>query len=49
MTEKQKLILAMMQIDSLLRLLEGNEYQQYLYSSLITMKIELKRQFGNYG
>jgi hypothetical protein len=48
MTEKQKLILAMMQIDSLLRLLDGNEYQQYLYSSLITMKIEIRRQLNHY-
>jgi hypothetical protein len=34
MTEKQKLILGLMQIDSISRLLEGNEYQQYLYRTL---------------
>jgi hypothetical protein len=48
MTEKQKLILAMMQIDSLLRLLEGNEYQQYLYRSLIQLHAELNRQLKFY-
>jgi hypothetical protein len=49
MTEKQKLILAMMQIDSLLRLLEGNEYQQYLYGHFVKVDVELKRQLNNYG
>jgi len=49
MTEKQKLILAMMQIDSLLRLLEGNEYRDYLYGHLVKTSIELKRQLSNYG
>ena len=49
MTEKQKLILAMMQIDSLLRLLEGNEYQDYLYRHLSKTTIELRRQLKHYG
>ena len=48
MTEKQKLILGLMQIDSLSRLLEGNEYQQYLYSSLIQLHAELNRQLKHY-
>lgn len=48
MTEKQKLILATMQIDSLSRLLEGNEYQQYLYRSLIQLHAELNRQLKFY-
>ena len=48
MTEKQKLILAMIQIDSLLRLLEGNEYQQYLYGNLLKTTIELNRQLSHY-
>jgi hypothetical protein len=49
MTEKEKLILAMMQINSLLRLLEGNEYQKYLSGHLVKTSIELKRQLSNYG
>jgi hypothetical protein len=48
MTEKQKLILATMQIDSLSRLLEGNEYQQYLYRHLIQLHAELNRQLKHY-
>jgi hypothetical protein len=48
MTEKQKLIIAMMQIDSLTELLQGNEYQQFLYNKLISIEIELKRQLSHY-
>jgi hypothetical protein len=48
MTEKEKLILAMMQINSLLRLLEGNEYQQYLYGHLVKTTVELRRQLNHY-
>ena len=49
MTEKQKLIIALDQIDALTGLLEGNEYQQFLYSHLISLQIELQRQLKNYG
>ena len=49
MTEKQKLIIAKMQIDSLTELLQGNEYQQFLYGHLIQMQVELKRQLSFYG
>ena len=48
MSDKQKLILAKMQIDSLTRLLEGNEYQQFLYGHLIQMQVELNRQLKFY-
>jgi sRNA-binding regulator protein Hfq len=49
MTEKQKLIMALMQIDSLTELLQGNEYQQFLYSHLISTQVELQRQLSHYG
>jgi hypothetical protein len=49
MTEKQKLILGLMQIDSLTSLLEGNEYQQFLYGHLIQIQTELNRQLSHYG
>ncbi len=49
MTEKQKLIIAMMQIDNLTELLKGNEYQQFLYGHLINIQVELKRQMSNHG
>ncbi len=36
-------------IEALTGLLEGNEYQQFLYSHLISLQIELQRQLKNYG
>lgn len=47
MNDKTKIILALMQIDNLTKLLEGNEYQEFLYSKLISLQIELKRQLIN--
>ena len=49
MSEKEKLIIALMQIESLTELLQGNEYQQFLYGHLIQMQVELKRQMSHYG
>lgn len=48
MTEKEKLILGLIQINSLSRLLEGNESQQYLYRHLIQLHTELNRQLKFY-
>lgn len=47
MNEQTKFILALMQIDNLTSLLEGNEYQQFFYSHLIPIQVELKRQLTN--
>jgi hypothetical protein len=47
MTEELKLILAQMQIQNLVSLIQGNEYQQFLYSRLISIDIELQRQLTN--
>ena len=49
MTEKTKLILALMQIDNLTSLLKDNEYQTFIYSHLISIQVELKRQLSHYG
>jgi hypothetical protein len=49
MTEKEKLIIALMQIDSLTELLQGNEYQQFLYGHLIQTQVEIRRQLSNHG
>ena len=46
MTEKQKLIMALMQIDSLTELLQDNEYQQFLYGHLINIQVEIRRQMS---
>ena len=47
MNDQTKLILALMQIDNLTSLIEGNEYQSFLYSHLISVQIELQRQLTN--
>lgn len=49
MTEKEKLIIALMQIDSLTQLLEDNESQQFLYGHLINIQVEIRRQLSFYG
>ena len=49
MNEATKLLLALQQIDNLTSLLEGNEYQDYLYKNLINLQVELKRQLSHYG
>jgi hypothetical protein len=48
MTDKTKLIFALMQIDNLTKLLQDNEYQEFLYSKLISIQVELQRQLSNY-
>lgn len=48
MTEKTKLILALIQIDNLTKLLEDNEYKDFVYSKLFSLQTELKRQMNHY-
>ena len=47
MNQETKLVLGIHQIENLLTLLQGNEYQKYLYSHLIPIKFELSRQLTN--
>jgi len=47
MNQTTKTILALQQIDNITNLIEGNEYQQFLYGHLISVKIELERQLTN--
>ena len=47
MNEQTKLILALLQIDNLTSLLNQNPYQQFLYSHLIQIQVELNRQLTN--
>ena len=49
MNEQTKLILALLQVDNLTSLLKDNEYQQFFYSKLINIQVELKRQLSHYG
>ena len=41
------LILALQQVENLISLLEGNEYQEYFDIRLIQVQVELKRQLTN--
>ena len=47
MKDEVKLILALQQINNLTDLLKDNEYQQFLYGHLISVKCELERQLTN--
>jgi len=47
MNEQTKLVLGLQQIENLTSLLEGNEYQIFLYSHLIPIQVELQRQLTN--
>jgi hypothetical protein len=47
MNQTTKVILALQQIDNLTKLIEGNEYQQFLYGKLISIQVELQRQLTN--
>lgn len=47
MNSQIKLLLALHQIENLTSLLANNEYQQFLYSHLIQMQVELQRQLTN--
>ena len=47
MSEKEKLIIALKQVDDLVHLLEYNEWKFYLYRHLSPVKYELERQLHN--
>jgi hypothetical protein len=47
MKDEVKLILALQQIENLIQLIEGNEYQKFLYGHLVPVQVELQRQLTN--
>jgi len=47
MTEQQKLILALQQVNNLSSLLKDNEWYGFLSQRLISVKCELERQLTN--
>ena len=47
MTENERLIIALNQIDNVTALLENNEWKNYLYNHLSPVKYELERQLSN--
>ena len=46
MDETTKLILAKYQVEGIMKLIEGNPYEQYMYMHLNTVYYELKRQLS---
>jgi hypothetical protein len=47
MTDEEVLTIAIMQVDNLVTLLDGNPYKNYLYNHLSPIKYELDRQLTN--
>lgn len=47
MKPEEKLSSALVQVESILNLIQGNQYEQYFKSHLIPLKVELKRQLTN--
>ena len=47
MREKERLLIALTQIENVVTLLEDNEWKNYLYNHLSPVKYELERQLTN--
>jgi len=47
MDEKTKLILALYQVDGITQLTKDNEYKQFIFMHLNSVKCELERQLTN--
>ncbi len=47
MTDEQKIIFALMQINNISNLIEGLPYEQFFVSHLMPLKIEFERQLTN--
>ena len=49
MREKEKLLIALTQIENVVTLLEDNEWKSYLHNHLSPVKYELERQLTNFN
>ena len=47
MTEQERLIIALTQIDNIARLTEENKWKSHIYNHLSPIKYELERQLSN--
>lgn len=47
MDQKSKLLFALMQLENIASLVQGNQYEQFINSHLIEIDVELKRQLTN--
>lgn len=48
MSDHEKIILGLLQVNNLLSLLDKNEYNVYIKSHLMSVKVELERQLSHY-
>jgi hypothetical protein len=48
MEQQTKLILALMQVENISNLMKGNQWESYINSRLISIKVELERQLSLY-
>ena len=49
LTDRERLLFALTQIDNVVKLTEHNEWKNYLYNHLSPIKYELERQLSNLG
>ena len=47
LTEEERLKEALLLLDNIVELTDGNEWQDYIYNKLIVLKCELERQYTN--
>jgi len=47
MNEKERLLLALQQINNITQLIQDNQYKDFLYGKLIGIEVELQRQLTN--
>lgn len=47
MNEKERLLLALQQINNITNLIQDNQYKEFLYGKLISVEVELQRQLTN--
>ena len=46
MTEEVRLHLALMQVNNVLSLIQGNQYEQFMRNKLIELQVEMNRQLS---
>jgi hypothetical protein len=47
MTDRIKLLFALMQIENISELMKDNEYEQFMVSHLMPLQVEIQRQLSN--
>ena len=47
LTEEERLREALLHLDNIVQLTDGNEWQDYIYNKLIVLRCELERQYTN--